>query len=235
MTRASRVLDLKELLEAREHGTVASFAKQLGVSRRTVLRDLAELRDRGLPIDAEGGPGGGVRLSSERGLIGVHFAQEELVALWITTTVMTRAVSTPWSSAAERGLTRMLASLPKERARSVRRFVSRIVVGQPASPRIYAGLGRVAPSLLRVIERAFVDHVVLSVSYRDQHGALSSRRVEPHGLLVESPAWYLLARDLDKAAARVFRLDRIQRAELEPEQRFTPDLDGLYRQWLSQR
>ncbi len=104
MTRASRVLDLKELLEAREHGTVASFARQLGVSRRTVLRDLATLRERGVPIDAEGGPGGGVRLSEDRGLIGVHFAQDELVALWVATTVMARALSTPGRSRANRSI-----------------------------------------------------------------------------------------------------------------------------------
>ncbi len=235
MTRASRVLDLKELLEAREHGTVASFARQLGVSRRTVLRDLATLRERGVPIDAEGGPGGGVRLSEDRGLIGVHFAQDELVALWVATTVMARALSTPWSSAAERGLTRMLAKLPKERARSVRRLVARVVVGRPASARIYGELGPVSAALLRVVERAFEGAHLLSLSYRDRHGAVSTRVVEPHGLLVENPAWYLLARDVEKQAARQFRLDRIVRATALEGRRFTPDLEALHRQSLAQR
>lgn len=235
MTRASRVLDLKELLEAREQGTVASFARQLGVSRRTVLRDLATLRERGLPIDAEGGPGGGVRLSEDRGLIGVHFAQDELVALWVATTVMARTVSTPWSKQAERGLTRMLASLSKERARSLRRLMKRVVVGRPASARIYAELGPVASGLLRVCEDAFWEGHVLSLRYRDRHGAETVRVVEPHGLLVESPAWYLLARDVDKQQARIFRLDRILKATPIEGRRFVPDIDGLHQQWVSQR
>jgi predicted DNA-binding transcriptional regulator YafY len=235
MTRASRVLDLKELLEAREHGTVASFAGQLGVSRRTVLRDLATLRERGLPIDAEGGPGGGVRLSQERGLIGVHFAQDELVALWVTTSVMALTFSTPWAKPAERALNRMLASLPKERRRSLRRLVKRVIIGRPASARIYTELGTVSPKLWRVCEAAFTEGHTLALRYRDRHGAETTRRVEPHGLLVENPAWYLLARDLDKQQARNFRLDRILEATPIEGRRFEPDLETLHQECLAQQ
>jgi hypothetical protein len=39
----------------------------------------------------------------------------------------------------------------------------------------------------------------------DREGKESTRRVEPHGLLVETPVWYVLARDVEKAAPRTFR------------------------------
>ncbi|MCA9615173.1 MAG: WYL domain-containing protein, partial [Myxococcales bacterium] len=44
--------------------------------------------------------------------------------------------------------------------------------------------------------------------YRDANGRVSERDVEPHGLLVASPLWYVLAIDPAKGA-RTFRLDRI--------------------------
>jgi predicted DNA-binding transcriptional regulator YafY len=62
---------------------------------------------------------------------------------------------------------------------------------------------------------------VLAFDYRDRHGRASERRVEPHGLLAQPPAWYLLAFDLDRDAPRMFRLDRIGSTQL-PRERFAP-------------
>ncbi len=51
------------------------------------------------------------------------------------------------------------------------------------------------------------------------------RRVEPHGLLVKPPVWYVLARDCDKLAPRSFRMDRIASPRLLPAVTLRPDLD----------
>ncbi|HTO52453.1 MAG TPA: WYL domain-containing protein [Myxococcota bacterium] len=60
--RASRLLSLLLLLQNRGHATAAELARELGVSLRTVYRDLAALGEAGIPITAERGPGGGCRL-----------------------------------------------------------------------------------------------------------------------------------------------------------------------------
>ena len=52
------MLKLADLLRGRDATTVADLASELGVSRRTLLRDLAALRERGMPITGEAGPGG---------------------------------------------------------------------------------------------------------------------------------------------------------------------------------
>ncbi|AEI68456.1 putative transcriptional regulator [Corallococcus macrosporus] len=52
---------------------------------------------------------------------------------------------------------------------------------------------------------------------------------------MESPVWYVLARDVEKAAARRFRMDRIRRARLVSERPFTPDMEGLRAQAEAQR
>lgn len=235
MTRVDRVMQLSALLRARESSTVAELAAELDVSERTVLRDLATLRDHGTPLESQSGRGGGIRLPRDRGLVAVHFAADEMIALWLAATLSANVASIPWSAAARRGLNKVIASLPAERARALRRLVKRVVVGRRASPKIYAELGATPPELLAVIEQSFSRELALTFDYVDRHGATSRRVVEPHGLLVESPAWYLLCRDLDKRAARIFRIDRIRRARLLPDQPFTSDLDAVHRQWLAQR
>ncbi len=49
-------------------------------------------------------------------------------------------------------------------------------------------------------------------------------------LLVEAPAWYVLARDAATGAARLFRMDRVRGARPVPERAFVPDFDAVCRE-----
>jgi predicted DNA-binding transcriptional regulator YafY len=60
--RARRLLSLLLLLQNRGRGTAAELADELGVSLRTIYRDLEALGAAGIPIATERGPGGGCRL-----------------------------------------------------------------------------------------------------------------------------------------------------------------------------
>ncbi|MBZ4422433.1 YafY family protein [Myxococcus sp. RHSTA-1-4] len=227
MARVNRVMRLHDFLRGREATTVAEIASALEVSVRTVHRDLATLREQGVPISSDTGPGGGVRLERDRGLTAVHLSLEEVVALWLAANLSATASALPWGSAARSGLEKLFASVPRERARSMRELCRRVVVGRPASARVMEELGTPPEELLAVFERAFSGQVCLSFDYRDRHGNATRRMVEPHGLLVEAPAWYVLARDVEKSAARLFRMDRIRRARVVPERTFVPDMEGM--------
>ncbi|QDE84644.1 helix-turn-helix transcriptional regulator [Myxococcus xanthus] len=235
MARVDRVMRLLDFLRGRDGTTVAEIAEALDVSARTVHRDLATLREQGLPLSSDTGPGGGVRLERDRGVAAVHLSQEEVVALWLAANLSATGSTLPWGSAARSGLQKLFASVPKERARGMRELCRRVVVGRPASVRVLADVGTPPEELLAVFERAFREQVCLSFEYRDRHGKATRRIVEPHGLLVESPVWYVLARDVEKAAARMFRMDRIRRARLVPDRPFTPDMEGLRAQAEAQR
>ena len=233
--RVGRLPALQALLRARESATARQLAEELGVSERTVHRDLALLREQGVPIESEPGPGGGFRLERDRGVVAVHFALGEVIALWLAAKLSAAAAGSPWGHAARGALDKVLASLPKERARELRALSRRVVIGRPASPRIYAELGTPALAAIAAVERAFAEGVCLALDYEDRGGRATSRTVEPHGLLVEMPAWYLLCRDLEKRAVRMFRLDRIRRARALAGRPFQPDLEAVYREYLAQR
>jgi predicted DNA-binding transcriptional regulator YafY len=52
---------------------------------------------------------------------------------------------------------------------------------------------------------------LLTFSYTDREGRRTRRKVEPHGLLVRAPLWYVIAWDSRRNAPRLFRADRIRR------------------------
>lgn len=223
-------MELADLLRGREATTVDELAGELGVSRRTLLRDLASLRERGMPISGEAGPGGGVRLEGDRGLAAVHLSLSEVVAIWLGARLSQAASDLPWGEAANSAMAKLLGSLPAAKARMLRALCRRVVVGQPASATIRAGAGATPPELLRLFEEAFSTGVGLGFHYTDREGRKTVRRVEPHGLLAEPPVWYVLARDVDKGEPRTFRMDRIARPRLLPEITFLPNVEVIQAQ-----
>jgi predicted DNA-binding transcriptional regulator YafY len=228
MSRAVRLLELRERLQASAETTVGTLAAALRVSERTVRRDLATLRDLGMPIAGEPGPGGGVRLEGPRGLTAVHLAVDDVVALWLAVRIAQAmgplSGPLPWGRRAERVLPNLLSALPKPRAHALRALCRRIYVGPPASETVRETSGQGVPELLGYVERAAFEGISLRFGYRDRNGRQSTRHVEPHGVLVQLPVWYLLAHDIHVAAPRAFRMDRITNPALDPKHGFAADL-----------
>ena len=152
--RATRLFDLAERLRATTETTVEELASALDVSARTVRRDLALLRDRGMPITAESGRGGGVRLEGARGVVAVHLGIPEIVALWLGARLAQAVADVPWTRRANGALTKLLASLPAAGARELRDLCGRIFIGPDASARVREGVGPVAPGLFHLFETA---------------------------------------------------------------------------------
>lgn len=227
MSRSDRLFDLLEHLRGLESTTVEAVAETMGVSVRTIHRDLATLRDRGHPISGDAGPGGGIRYDGARGVTAVHLTISEVVTVWLSARLSQAASDLPWSGAASSALSKMLASLPAPKARDLRALCRRVIVGPPSSVNVSTTAGHAPPELLRLFERAFSEGSALGFHYRDREGRETVRRVEPHGLLVQSPVWYVLARDIDKAEPRMFRMDRISRPRLLEGVSFRPSREVI--------
>jgi predicted DNA-binding transcriptional regulator YafY len=225
MVRAERLMELADLLRSRDTATVAELAGELAVSPRTVLRDLATLRGRGMPIPGQAGRGGGVRFDRHRGSSPVHFSISEVVGIWLAAKLSREASNLPWSVAATGALSKLLASLPVTKARDLRTLCGRVIIGPPASSTIRGGVGVPPAELLRIFEDAFSRRQGLTFRYVDRGGRETRRTVEPHGLLIQSPVWYILSRDLEKREPRTFRMDRMSYPRVMTSIAFLPDAD----------
>ena len=89
-SRMHRLEELKGLLKAREHVTAAELAAVLGVSMRTLNRDLELLRDSGVPIESDRGRGGGLRLQRNWALGRLHLSPAEAIDLLLSIAIAER-------------------------------------------------------------------------------------------------------------------------------------------------
>jgi len=211
---------LLTLLRRRGDWTVDDLAHELGVSRRTILRDINHLRDRGFDIIGMSGPGGGVHLEATSVMVTSHLDTDEVVALILSVAISRATTWIPFAAGAERALAKIEAALPKQRVGELQRFMQRVLIGDSARDPGSTDT-QIDPAMVTTFEKAFTTSRLLAFSYVDQDGRRTRRRVEPHGLLVRAPLWYVIAWDPRRDAPRLFRADRIRQPSIT-EQIFLP-------------
>ncbi len=141
--RASRLLLLLLLLQNRGRMTAAQLAGELGVSRRTVLRDIEALGEAGLPVLVHRGPRGGVELAFgyRTRLTGLATDEAEALAVVLAAPVPELA-ELGLADAATRARTKLVESLPDQVRQTVRRSQDRVAfVAEPRAgldPRVRA-------------------------------------------------------------------------------------------------
>ena len=115
----------------------------------------------------------------------------------------------PFAGGADRALAKIEAALPSQRASELQSLMQRVMIGDPSNAPIEE-IGDIDPSLVAAFETAFTAARLLSFRYTNATGDRSHRRVEPHGLLIRAPLWYVIAWDPKPNAPRLFRADRIR-------------------------
>ena len=190
------------LLQSRRHWSGAGLAESLGVTERSVRRDVDRLRGLGYPVHATAGVGGGYRLGAGKELPPLPLEDDEAVAL----AVGLRAAATGPVKGAETASLRALVKLEQVLPARLRRRVNALQavsvrLGDPGPP--------VDAETLTVLAGACRDEVVVGFDYLSHDGDATHRSVEPYRLVHTSFRWYLLAFDLERADWRTFRVDRV--------------------------
>jgi predicted DNA-binding transcriptional regulator YafY len=203
MTETSgRLLQLLSLLQTRRDWPGSELAGRLGVSGRTIRRDVERLRRLGYPVDSLTGPAGGYRLRAGTEIPPLLLDDEEAIAIAVGLRTAARTSVTGIEETAVRALVKLEQVLPKH----VRRRVSALGSATVSSP---AGGATVDPQDLTVIATACRDSERLRFAYRSRDGIDSRREVEPHTLVNLGRRWYLLAWDCRREDWRSFRVDRL--------------------------
>ena len=189
--------------------TVDELALEVGVSRRTLLRDISALRDQGFVIHSECGPGGGLQLEPQSVQTASKLSVVEVFALLISVATMRSARTFPFSDLADSALAKIELALPSERVRELRSLLECLHVGRLSPRQDISDAGAVEPTVLPAFELAFLQQRHLRFTYQDAKGARTDREVEPQAMLILPPLWYLVAWDPTRSDFRHFRMDRI--------------------------
>jgi predicted DNA-binding transcriptional regulator YafY len=223
MKRSERLHAITEYLRRRRTPvTVADLARYFEVDERTVFRDLASLREQQVPILGEPGRGGGLQLHRDYQMPPLALSVDEGVSLWLSYRLSAVLGTLPAGRPLAPAVDKVLGSVPRERRAAILAVIERIVVARPAAIETAAGAQPLDAGLYCTAERAFITGRALAIDYVDRKGAVTQRVIEPHGLLVAPPLWYLLAHDRLRGEPRMFRVDRIRGAGLRETDRFEP-------------
>ncbi|MDX5574184.1 YafY family protein, partial [Streptomyces sp. ID01-9D] len=201
---SARLLRLLSLLQAHRDWSGADLADRLGVTPRTVRRDVDKLRELGYPVNASRGTGGGYQLGAGAELPPLLLDDEEAVAV----AVGLRTAAGHGIEGIGESSVRALAKLEQVLPNRLRRRVG--ALGAFTVPMLHGPeASAVDPGVLTELAGACRDAERLRFAYRTHDGEDSRRTVEPHRLVCTERRWYLVAWDLERADWRTFRVDRI--------------------------
>lgn len=205
MNRLERLYAVAEELRRLSPNTVsaAKLAHRFEVSRRTIERDLAALRDAGLPMYATPGRTGGYGVLRHDGQILLTFTPQEVTGLLMA---VAAAGSAPYVGSARAAAARLRDGLPPATRVAVDELRHRIRAS------VSGGTG-VTPHIKRTLEEAVRTSRVVNLVYTDNEGARTTRLVDAVGFY-GGGTWYLIGWCHLRKDRRIFRLDRIERATL---------------------
>lgn len=206
------------LLRSADSHRVDDLAVSLAVSRRTLLRDLDLLKQRGYPIETEAGRGGGVRLYKHWGIGRLQLNYQEVIDLLLSIAIMEKLNSPIFLNHLNSVKHKIFSSFPSEQQARVKKIRERLLIGELASEVVTSNYQTITSNITtREVSTAFFEQKTLYIEYSDEKKNHTKRRIEPHYLFLNWPVWYILAWDIEKDAPRCFRLDRLQKAIAEKE------------------
>ena len=199
----ARLLQLLSLLQTPREWPGGELADRLGVSRRTVRRDIDRLRELGYPVQATLGADGGYRLVAGKAMPPLVLDDEEAVAIAVGLRAGAGHAVEGVDEASVRALAKLEQVLPS-------RLRHRVATLQAATTALTSGDGAsIAPETLTVMASTVAGHERLRFAYRAGDGTGSRRVTEPYRLVSTGRRWYLVAYDLDREDWRTFRVDRV--------------------------
>lgn len=255
MQHFDRVLGILLFLRSTSSTSAAELARQFDVSTRTIYRDLETLSSLGVPVYAERGRNGGVRLLPGYFLPPLMFTQQEAIALLLGLTLQKSLRATPFSIERELAEKKLLAALP-DPLRSLLAKAEQLVGFEQTpedifhpEPSQHMPVGAASltteeadfqqSQTMSVFLQAVLDGSLLRLQYASPyrihaHWVL----VEPLGLLWDRDRWYLAGRlaEQKEHQVRLWRADRV--LQINPRQPLAPSRhtfdmrELLGRNWL---
>ncbi len=203
MSKSKRLMEMIIAVNRKRRFTVKELAIEFDVSTRTILRDLQELSELGVPLYSEVGPHGGYRILQERLLPPIAFTEREAVAVFFAVQALRHYSSLPFETETSAMLNKFYNFMPEDVRNRIDQMRDRVdfvtPVRQAQSPH------------LSVLLDAAIRQIVLLVEYVSQRQR-GMREIQPIGIFTQDGLWYCWAYCLLRKTYRVFRCDRFESA-----------------------
>ncbi|WP_432880674.1 helix-turn-helix transcriptional regulator [Kribbella sp. CA-245084] len=202
--RAERLLRLLLHLQTRGQSTVAQLSAALGVSPRTIQRDLEVLSLAGVPVYSIRGRGGGWTILPDYRTRMTGLTPSEVMSVFVGATAHVLA-DLGLDASSDQAVTKLIASLPEGTRREAEYARQRLLID-------HAGWDdrRETPRWLDLCREALWEELRLAIIYAD---GVEPFEVSPLGLVAKARTWYLVAARTD-GRLRTYRLSRLTSATL---------------------
>ncbi|MGG1878343.1 YafY family protein [Paenibacillus cisolokensis] len=203
MSKSKRLIELMMTVNRMRKFTVKELADQFGVSPRTILRDLQELSELGVPLYSEVGPHGGYQVLKERVLPPIAFSEEEAVAMFFASHALRHYSSLPFEAESSAALQKFYYYMPGDVRDRIDQMKNRVD--------FLTHTRKQQSSFLGILLDAAVKQRVVTIEYETKRG-LSKRSIQPVGIYASNGFWYCPAYCFMRENLRLFRCDRMHSA-----------------------
>ncbi len=210
----TRVLTVLELLQSHWQMSGPKLAERLEVDIRSVRRYITMLQELGIPIEAERGRYGTYRLRPGYKLPPLMFTEDEALAMTLGLLAARRlglAVAAPAIEGALAKVDRVLPATLRERVQAVQEMLVLDIV--PPDTYVSSPGG----SMLLTFSTAAQQERQVWMHYRSGSAEETERTIDPYGLVYHAGLWYAVGHCHLRQGLRLFRLDRVQYAEMRDE------------------
>jgi predicted DNA-binding transcriptional regulator YafY len=195
------------LLQSKGRMTAQELAEELGVSERTVYRDIDALSAAGVPIYAQPGTSGGVFLDEHYRISLTGLSRAEVLSLFVGSGAGPLA-DLGLARAQDETLLKLFAALPSMHRREAERMHQRFYIDPANWFQIVE-----TPSIFPLIQKAVWEDRQLRVTYQPVEGGITERILDAYALVAKANIWYLVGRKPD-GEMRNYRIARLGQVEL---------------------
>ncbi|KPN96074.1 YafY family protein [Lysinibacillus sp. ZYM-1] len=208
MHKAQRLIQLMMKVNERKKFTIQEMAEECGVSRRTMIRDLMELSELGVPLYSEAGPSGGYRVLREKVLPPISFTEHEAIALFFACQSLRNYKALPFKNEVNTALDKFFYYLSSELKQKIESMQQRLIFWVPPHE-------LEVPFLKELLEAA-LEQRVITIMY--EAATRKNRTIQPLGIYTMNGLWYCQAYCFLAEDYRVFRVDRVKDFSLVEDQ-----------------
>lgn len=219
VNRMDRLLAIIWLLRSRGKMKAEELAAVFGVTPRSIYRDIQALAEANVPIVSLPGPDGGYSLMKEYAVSPITFTDEQIAALFLGASFLRATGLDPFRTAVDEAMAKIARVLPPkqvQRLEALRRSILPDFAGGARTPE--------EAQFFRLVHEGLVGSRRLQAEYRNLSGEITSRSIDPYGLIFQSGRWYVVGHCHLRGAIRMFRIDRFRKLALS-EERFERPAD----------